>query len=93
MNPRRRVAIIYQSRRELALTHLGLLIGIGGHIDQALGTIDRALARDPNYPPALLYRGQILYEAKKDTASAAQAWERFLTAVPPGAAAPSLTAC
>jgi tetratricopeptide (TPR) repeat protein len=37
-----------------AMTHLGLIVGVGGHADQALETLDRALALDPNYPPALL---------------------------------------
>src|SRR5256886_13264130 len=37
-----------------ALTHLGLIVAIGGHADTALETLDRALAIDPTYPPALL---------------------------------------
>jgi tetratricopeptide (TPR) repeat protein len=67
-----------------ALTHFALVVGMGGHLDQALQTIDRALALDPNYPPALLYRGQILYEGKKDTAGALQVWEKLLGVLPPG---------
>ena len=45
-----------------ALTHLGLIVAIGGHADTALETIDKALAIDPKYPPAYLYRGQVLFE-------------------------------
>ena len=67
-----------------ALAHFGVIVGMGGHIDQALETIGRALARDPNYAPALLYRGQILYEAKKDTEGAVRTWEKLLTVLPPG---------
>jgi tetratricopeptide (TPR) repeat protein len=67
-----------------ALTHLGLIVAIGGHADQALETIDRALTIDPNYPPALLYRGQILYEAKEDAAGAIRSWEKFLAVAPAG---------
>jgi tetratricopeptide (TPR) repeat protein len=67
-----------------AVTHLGLIVAIGGHADTALETFDRALAIDPNYPPALLYRGQVLYESKKDTAGAIRSWEKFLAVVPPG---------
>ena len=48
-----------------ALTHLGLIVAIGGHADTALETLDRALAINPTYPPALLYRGQVLYEKKR----------------------------
>lgn len=67
-----------------ALTHLGLIVAIGGHADTALETIDKALAIDPKYPPAYLYRGQVLFEQKQDYAGAVKAWERFLTLVPKG---------
>ena len=67
-----------------ALTHLGLIVAIGGHADQALDTIGRALAIDPDYGPALLYRGQILWENKKDANEAIRSWERFLKVVPNG---------
>ena len=67
-----------------AMTHLGLIVAIGGHADAALETFDKALAIDPKYPPALLYRGQVLYEAKQDAAGAIRAWERFLAVVPDG---------
>ena len=67
-----------------ALTHLGLIVAIGGHADTALETLERALAIDPEYPPALLYRGQVLYESKKDTAGAIRSWEKFVAVVPPG---------
>jgi tetratricopeptide (TPR) repeat protein len=67
-----------------AMTHLGLIVAIGGHSDTALETFDRALAIDPNYPPALLYRGQVLYESRRDLAGAIAAWEKFLAVAPPG---------
>jgi tetratricopeptide (TPR) repeat protein len=67
-----------------ALTHLGVIVALGGHGDQALETIDRALAIDPNYPIALVYRGQVQYELKADYAGAVKSWERFLTLVPTG---------
>jgi tetratricopeptide (TPR) repeat protein len=67
-----------------ALTHLGLIVAVGGHADAALETFDRALAIDPAYPSALLYRGQVLYEMKHDYAAAATAWDKFLAAVPRG---------
>src|SRR5204862_4085860 len=47
-----------------ALTHLALIVAIGGHVDDALKTFDKALALDPSYAPALLYRGQVLLEGK-----------------------------
>jgi tetratricopeptide (TPR) repeat protein len=67
-----------------ALTHLGLIVGMGGHADQALETLDRALALDPNYPPALLYKGQILLESKRDPKAAVASWEKFVAVAPPG---------
>ncbi len=67
-----------------ALTHLGFIVALGGHADSALETIDRALAIDPNYPLARYYRGQVLYEAKRDTAGAIKEWERFVALVPSG---------
>jgi cytochrome c-type biogenesis protein CcmH/NrfG len=74
-----------------ALTHMGFIAAIaarGEHgpemVDRALGLLDRALALQPDYPPALLYRGQVLYETKKDAAGAIRSWERFVTLTPPG---------
>jgi tetratricopeptide (TPR) repeat protein len=70
-----------------AMTHLALIVAIGGgpeHVDRALETFDRALEIDPNYPPALLYRGQVLYEMKKDVPGAIRSWEKFVAVTPPG---------
>lgn len=68
-----------------ALTHLGLLLAIGGHADTALTMFDQALGHDPTYPPALFYRGQVLYEVKKDYPGALKSWDKFLAVVPQGA--------
>ena len=67
-----------------AMTHLGLVVAIGGHADSALETFEKALSLDPNYAPALLYRGQVLYESKQDAAGAIKSWEKFLAIAPPG---------
>jgi cytochrome c-type biogenesis protein CcmH/NrfG len=67
-----------------AMTHLGLIVALGGHVDQALETLDRALAIDPSYPPALLYKGQILLESKRDPEGAVKSWEKFVAVSPPG---------
>ena len=67
-----------------ALTHLGLIVAIGGHGDTALETFDKALAIDPNYPPALLYRGQVLDEVKHDVPGAIASWEKFVVVSPDG---------
>jgi len=77
-----------------ALTYYALIVALAaqqGHperaaemVDSALETFERALALDPNYPPALLYRGQVLYDAKRDVPAAIASWEKFLTVSPPG---------
>jgi cytochrome c-type biogenesis protein CcmH len=74
-----------------ALTHMGLIAAVaarGEHgpemVDRALGLFDRALKLSPDYPPALLYRGQVLYEMKKDVPGAIGSWERFVKVVPAG---------
>jgi tetratricopeptide (TPR) repeat protein len=67
-----------------ALTHMGLIVAIGGHADVALETLDKALAIDPRYPPAYLYRGQVLFEQKQDYAGAVKSWQQFLALVPKG---------
>jgi tetratricopeptide (TPR) repeat protein len=70
-----------------AMTHLALIVAIGGgpeHVDRALEAFDKALALDPNYLPALLYRGQVLYEIKKDPGGAIRSWEKYVAVSPPG---------
>jgi len=67
-----------------AMTHLALIVSIGGHADAALETFDKALKIDAKYAPAYLYRGQVLYETKQDYPGAVKAWERYLTLVPSG---------
>jgi tetratricopeptide (TPR) repeat protein len=67
-----------------AMTHLGLIVAIGGHADAALEAFDKAASIDPAYPPIHLYRGQVLFEVKHDYPGAIKAWQRFLTLVPNG---------
>lgn len=67
-----------------AMTHLGLIVAIGGHADAALETFDKVIAIDPGYPPVYLYRGEVLFETKRDYSRAIQSWERFLALVPKG---------
>ena len=78
-------AVLKRDERNVdAMTHLGLIVAVGGHADSALETFDRALKIDPKYAPAYLYRGQVLYEQKQDYAGAVAAWERFMALVPKG---------
>lgn len=59
-------------------TFLGLILFQGGHGDDALLAIDRALAKSPNYPFALWAKGIVLFEAKQDYAGAINAWETLM---------------
>jgi cytochrome c-type biogenesis protein CcmH len=78
-------AVLKRDERNVdAMTHLGLIVAVGGHADSALETFDKALKIDPKYAPAYLYRGQVLYEQKQDYAGAVAAWERFMVLVPKG---------
>jgi tetratricopeptide (TPR) repeat protein len=67
-----------------AVTHLGLIVAIGGHADAAIEAFDKAAAIDADYAPIYLYRGQVLYEVKQDYPGAVKAWERYLALVPRG---------
>jgi tetratricopeptide (TPR) repeat protein len=78
-------AVLKRDARNVdAMTHLGLIVALGGHADTALETFSKALDIDPRYAPAYLYRGQVLYEQKQDYAGAVQSWERFMALVPKG---------
>ena len=78
-------AVLKRDERNVdAMTHLGLIVAVGGHADSALETFEKALKIDPKYAPAYLYRGQVLYEQKHDYAGAVAAWERFMALVPKG---------
>lgn len=67
-----------------ALTHLGLILYQGGHMDQGLARLDEALRVDPKYAHAHWDRAHMLFEGKKDYAAAARALESFLALVPTG---------
>jgi cytochrome c-type biogenesis protein CcmH/NrfG len=53
-------------------------------VDHGIQLFDRALSLDPNYPPALFYRGHVLFEEKRDPKGAIASWEKFIAVVPPG---------
>ena len=67
-----------------ALSGMAMILAQAGHSDQALTLFDRVLAINPQVPMALLFKGRILYEDKKDYAGAIASWEQFLRVMPQG---------
>jgi cytochrome c-type biogenesis protein CcmH/NrfG len=67
-----------------ALSGMAMILAQAGHGDQALMLFDKALAINPQIPMALLFKGRILFEDKKDYAGAIANWEKFLTVMPQG---------
>jgi cytochrome c-type biogenesis protein CcmH len=73
-----------EPRNVEAITHMGLILYQGNHVDQALARLDEALAIDPRYAHAHWDRAQILFHARQDYAGAARSLEAFLAIVPTG---------
>jgi len=67
-----------------AITHMGIILYQGGHLDQALERVQEALKIDPNYAHARWDRAQMLFTGKKNYAAATRALEDFLALVPAG---------
>jgi cytochrome c-type biogenesis protein CcmH/NrfG len=63
---------------------MAMILAQAGHSDQALILFDKALTVNPQMPMALLFKGRILFEDKKDYAGAIAHWEKFLTVMPQG---------
>jgi cytochrome c-type biogenesis protein CcmH/NrfG len=77
-------ALDVDSNNVSALSGMAMILAQAGHSDQALTLFDRALAINPQVPMALLFKGRILYEDKKDYAAAIVSWEEFLRIMPQG---------
>jgi cytochrome c-type biogenesis protein CcmH/NrfG len=67
-----------------ALSGMAMILAQAGHSDQALNLFNRVLAINPQVPMALLFKGRILYEEKKDYVAAIASWEQFLRVMPQG---------
>jgi len=67
-----------------ALSGMAMVLAQAGHSDQALTLFNRVLTINPQVPMALLFKGRILYEDKKDYAAAIASWEQFLRVMPQG---------
>jgi tetratricopeptide (TPR) repeat protein len=68
-----------------AITHLGIILALAGHIDNAIESFDKAIEIDPNYAHAYWDKARLLSEQKQDLKGAIKAWEKFTQLVPPGA--------
>lgn len=77
-------ALEVDSNNVSALSGMAMILAQAGHSDQALILFDRALAINPQIPMALLFKGRILYEDKKDYDGAIANWEQFLNMTPQG---------
>jgi len=67
-----------------ALSGMAMILAQAGHSEQALLLFDKALGINPHIPMALLFKGRILYEEKKDYTGAIANWEQFLLLMPQG---------
>lgn len=67
-----------------AITHLGVILSVAGHDDNALEAFDKAITIDPTYAHAYWDKARILYEVKQDDRGAIQVWEKFVALVPKG---------
>ena len=54
-----------------------------GQVDAAQKSVDRALAANPGYPPAHLFKGLLLLDARNDAKGAIPELQAFLDADPP----------
>jgi tetratricopeptide (TPR) repeat protein len=70
-----------------ALTFRGWILESANLHDQALASLDAALAADPTFAMAHYFKGAVLFEGKGDPAAAVKEFEAFLASNPPADAA------
>ncbi|HVF14612.1 MAG TPA: tetratricopeptide repeat protein [Acidimicrobiales bacterium] len=73
-----------------ALAYRGWLLKRAGLPDEALESLDRAVAADPTFPDAHFFRGMVLYQDKDDPAAAVTEFKAFLDNNPPPDFVPSV---
>jgi len=66
-----------------ALAYRGWLLKRAGLPDEALVSLDRAVAVDPTFADAHFFRGMVLYQDRDDPAGAVSEFEAFLANNPP----------
>ena len=76
--------LIRDNPRDIAaLSYRGWLLKRAGLPDQAMDSLDRAIAVDPKFPDAHFFRGMVLYQDRKDPAGAVTEFRLFLSNNPP----------
>lgn len=70
-----------------ALTFRGWILDSANLHDEALASLDKALAADPNFAMAHYFKGAVLVQGKNDPAAAVKEFEAFLASNPPPDAA------
>ena len=73
-----------------AHTYRGWLLARANLVDQAMESLDRAVALDPRYPDARFFRGMVLFRQRNDPAAAIPEFEAFLANNPPPDSVPSV---
>ena len=79
-DPRNAEALAY---RGWLVRLVGKSTGDGALIDKGLDFVNRAVAADPRYPDAHVFKGLILFQDKNDPAAAIPAFRTFLALDPP----------
>ncbi|HEV3351376.1 MAG TPA: tetratricopeptide repeat protein [Acidimicrobiales bacterium] len=70
-----------------ALTFRGWILESANLHDEALASLDKAIAADPTFAMAHYFKGAVLFQGKGDPASAVKEFEAFLASNPPADAA------
>ena len=70
-----------------ALTFRGWILESANLHDEALASLDKAIAADPAFAMAHYFKGAVLFQGKGDPAGAVKEFEAFLASNPPPDAA------
>lgn len=70
-------------RNVAALAYRGWLLKRAGLPDQAMASLDQAIAVDPRFPDAHFFRGMVLYQDRNDPGAAVTEFRLFLSNNPP----------
>ncbi|HVL04758.1 MAG TPA: tetratricopeptide repeat protein [Acidimicrobiales bacterium] len=76
--------LIRENPRDVAaLSYRGWLLKRAGLPDQAMASLDAAIAVDPRFPDAHFFKGMVLYQDRKDPAAAVVEFRLFMSNNPP----------